>query len=155
MSLSVLWPNRLLTFFHFSEVNHLTMCDPPSYSHRHQLLPHTALDSLVHVSTFSWKARIPALGTALPCVFLHLGVQGPPSFIYYGHLYSHVPPPLKPWPISLHFTSCSHCSSFCSCSPHFTSPIHCLYSSQVLPTKVRCIEQTFLGGWRWWHRRSN
>lgn len=155
MSLSVLWPNRLFTFFHFSEVNHLTMCYPPSYSHRHQLLPHTALDSLAHVSTSSWKPDVPAVRTVLLCGFLHLGVEGlhllsitvtstPVSHLLWS--------PDQYLPAFYFLLSLLFIPSY---SPHFTSTVQCLYSSQVLPTKVYCIEQTLLGGWRSWHRRSN
>ena len=143
MSLSVLWPNRLFTFFHFSEVNHLTMCYPPSYSHRHQLLPHTGLDSLAHVIQLSssvgpapWSVRAAVFylsqSRLLPCPTSSEALTSSPAFHFL---------------LSLLFIP--------SCSPHFTSAVQCLYSSQVLPMKVYCIEQTLLGGWRWWHRRSN
>ena len=68
------------------------MCYPPRYSHRHQLLPHSALDSLVHVSTFSWKPNIPALGTALLCV--------PAPWSSRASVFSLLRSPLLPYPTS-------------------------------------------------------
>lgn len=117
------------------------------YSHRHQLLPHTALDSLVHVSPHSvGKPVSPPLYCPPLCVPT-LGVQGPPSLLlHYGHLYSHVPPSSEALThLPLHFTSCSHCLSFCSCSPHFTSPFTAFILPKFYPRKSAVSRTDFSG----------